>query len=61
VIIELDHDSLFAAGNDTTQTELLVLDLGALREHIGGHNFSVPFLKRRWREVGTLDERDIVV
>ena len=53
VIVEFDHDTLFAAGQDRSQTELLMLDLGALRESIRCHKFANASLLGRiadWRE-----------
>jgi hypothetical protein len=37
VVIELDDDSLFTAGQDRPQTELQMLDLGALGIRVRSH------------------------
>jgi hypothetical protein len=38
VIVELDHDAFFTAGQDRSKAELGVFDLGALRE-FSSHRF----------------------
>src|ERR1039457_7229295 len=43
VVVELDGDALFAAGEHRPQAELLVLDLSALRIGIGSHRFSTLY------------------
>jgi hypothetical protein len=37
MIVELDDDALFTAGQDRSQTELQMLDLGALGIRVGSH------------------------
>jgi hypothetical protein len=38
MIVKLDHDSFFTAGQHRAQTEFLVLYLGTLGKNTGSHN-----------------------